>query len=107
MNQSNYKKRLEEVKKFLDVNDAKLISHYYVDSEIQRLTEDTGGCVADSLQMAKFGTEQTEKNLIIAGVRFMGETAKILNPEKKIYVLDKDATCSLDDSCGVDHLKNI
>ena len=55
MNESNYKRRLEEVKKFLDVNDAKLISHYYVDSEIQRLTEDTGGCVADSLQMAKFG----------------------------------------------------
>ena len=106
MNESNYKRRLEEVKKFLDTNDAKLISHYYVDSEIQRLTEDTGGCVADSLQMAKFGTEQTEKNLIIAGVRFMGETAKILNPEKKIYVLDKDATCSLDDSCGVDDFKN-
>ena len=106
MNDSNYKRRLEEVKKFLDANDAKLISHYYVDSEIQRLTEDTGGCVADSLQMAKFGTEQTEKNLIIAGVRFMGETAKILNPEKKIYVLDKDATCSLDDSCGVDDFKN-
>ena len=84
MNESNYKRRLEEVKKFLDANDAKLISHYYVDSEIQRLTEDTGGCVADSLQMAKFGTEQTEKNLIIAGVRFMGETAKILNPKKNI-----------------------
>ena len=106
MNEGNYKRRLEEVKKFLDTNDAKLISHYYVDSEIQRLTEDTGGCVADSLQMAKFGTEQTEKNLIIAGVRFMGETAKILNPEKKIYVLDKDATCSLDDSCNVDDFKN-
>ena len=82
MIESNYKKRLDQVKTFLDINNAKLISHYYVDSEIQRLTEDTGGCVADSLQMAKFGTQQKEKNLIIAGVRFMGETAKILNPEK-------------------------
>ena len=98
MIESSYKKRLDQVKTFLNINNAKLISHYYVDSEIQRLTEDTGGCVADSLQMAKFGTQQKEKNLIIAGVRFMGETAKILNPEKNIYVLDKDATCSLDDS---------
>ena len=105
MKENSYKKRLEEVQNFLDTNDAKLISHYYVDSEIQRLTEDTGGCVADSLQMAKFGTEQKEKNLIIAGVRFMGETAKILNPEKNIYILDKDATCSLDDSCSVDDFK--
>ena len=106
MIESNYKKRLELVKAFLDDNDATLISHYYVDSEIQRLTEDTGGCVADSLQMAKFGTQQKQKNLIIAGVRFMGETAKILNPEKNIYVLDKDATCSLDDSCEVDSFIN-
>ena len=105
MIETSYKKRLEQVKTFLNNNDAKLISHYYVDSEIQRLTEDTGGCVADSLQMAKFGTQQKEKNLIIAGVRFMGETAKILNPEKNIYVLDKDATCSLDDSCEVNSFK--
>ena len=86
-----YSEKLKIVKNFLKQNDAKLIAHYYVDQDLQKLAEDTGGCVADSLQMAKFGTEQTEKNLIIAGVRFMGETAKILNPEKNIYVLDKDA----------------
>ena len=51
MKENSYKKRLEEVQNFLDTNDAKLISHYYVDSEIQRLTEDTGGCVADSLSL--------------------------------------------------------
>ena len=94
-----YPEKLKFVKNFLKQNDAKLIAHYYVDEELQKLAEDTGGCVADSLQMAKFGSQQKESKLIIAGVRFMGETAKILNPEKNIYVIDMDATCSLDESC--------
>ena len=96
---------MNSIKKFLSENNAKLISHYYVDSQIQKITEDTGGCVADSLQMAKFGTQQKEQNLIIAGVKFMGETAKILNPEN-ICVLDKDATCSLDESCSYASFKD-
>ena len=106
MNYDNYINQLNSIKKFLSENNAKLISHYYVDSEIQKITEDTGGCVADSLQMAKFGTQQKELNLIIAGVKFMGETAKILNPEKNIFVLDKDATCSLDESCSYASFKD-
>jgi len=99
---SNYTERLRYVKNLLKMNDAKLIAHYYVNSEIQKLAEDTGGCVADSLQMAKYGTQQKESNIIIAGVKFMGETAKILNPEKNIFVLDTDATCSLDESCDIE-----
>jgi quinolinate synthase len=106
MDSNNYTNQLNSIKKFLSENNAKLISHYYVDSEIQKITEDTGGCVADSLQMAKFGTQQKEQNLIIAGVKFMGETAKILNPEKNIFVLDKDATCSLDESCSYASFKD-
>ena len=106
MNSDNYTNQLNSIKQFLSENNAKLISHYYVDSEIQKITEDTGGCVADSLQMAKFGTQQKEQNLIIAGVKFMGETAKILNPEKNIFVLDKDATCSLDESCSYASFKD-
>ncbi len=82
---SHYNEKLNLVKDFLKKNNAKLIAHYYVDAELQKLAEDTGGCVADSLQMAKFGSQQEEANLIIAGVKFMGETAKILNPEK-IYM---------------------
>tara|TARA_Y100000768_G_C23986675_1_gene689288 strand:- start:2545 stop:3537 length:993 start_codon:yes stop_codon:yes gene_type:complete len=105
MKLDSYKERLRFVKNLLKKNDAKLIAHYYVNSEIQKLAEDTGGCVADSLQMAKYGTRQKESNIIIAGVKFMGETAKILNPEKNIYVLDKDATCSLDESCDVETFK--
>ena len=105
MKSSNYKERLRVVENLLKRNDAKLIAHYYVNAEIQKLAEDTGGCVADSLQMAKYGTQQKESNIIIAGVKFMGETAKILNPEKNIFVLDKDATCSLDESCDVKSFK--
>ena len=97
-----YSQYLEKVKGFLADNDAKLIAHYYVDESIQRIAEDTGGIVSDSLEMARFGNKQKESKLIVAGVKFMGETAKILNPDKKIFVLDSNATCSLDESCNHD-----
>ncbi len=62
-----------------------LVAHYYTDPEIQALAEETGGCVADSLEMARFGNQHPADTLIVAGVKFMGETAKILTPEKKQY----------------------
>ena len=82
-----YSQYLEKSKGFLADNDAKLIAHCYVDESIQRIAEDTGGIVGDSLEMARFGNKQKESKLIVAGV-VMGETAKILNPDKKIFVLD-------------------
>ena len=81
-----YKNNLKKIKSLLKQHDAKIIAHYYVDEAIQRIAEDTGGFVSDSLQMARFGAAQNEQTLIVAGVRFMGETAKILNPEKKIIM---------------------
>tara|TARA_Y100000590_G_scaffold423239_1_gene528872 strand:+ start:62863 stop:63843 length:981 start_codon:yes stop_codon:yes gene_type:complete len=99
---NSYKENLKQIKQLLKKNDAKIIAHYYVNETIQKITEDTNGCVSDSLQMAKFGINQKESCLIVAGVKFMGETAKILNPEKKVYVLDIEATCSLDLSCPAD-----
>ena len=83
MTEQTYTEKLLVIKNLLKRNNAKIIAHYYVDEEIQKLAEDTGGCVADSLQMAKFGNSQSASTLIVAGVKFMGETAKILNPEKK------------------------
>ncbi len=100
MTEQTYTEKLLVIKNLLKRNNAKIIAHYYVDEEIQKLAEDTGGCVADSLQMAKFGNSQSASTLIVAGVKFMGETAKILNPEKKILVLDQEATCSLDEGCN-------
>lgn len=83
----------------LRANDAVLVAHYYTDPEIQALAEDTGGCVADSLEMARFGANHPAKTLVVAGVRFMGETAKILSPEKRVIMPTLEATCSLDLGC--------
>jgi quinolinate synthase len=86
----------------LAANDAVLVAHFYVDGDIQDLALETGGCVADSLEMARFGRDHPAQTLVVAGVRFMGETAKILSPEKRILAPDLDATCSLDLGCPPD-----
>jgi quinolinate synthase len=96
---AEYKAR---IKQLLKEKDAVLIAHYYTDPEIQALAEETGGCVADSLEMARFGNNHSAKTLIIAGVRFMGETAKILAPTKRIVMPSLEATCSLDLGCPVE-----
>ena len=95
----SYADHLISIKQLLLKNNAKIIAHYYVDEQVQRLAEDTGGFVGDSLEMARYGSKQKETTLIVAGVKFMGETAKILNPDKKVLMLDIEATCSLDTGC--------
>ena len=92
----------ERIKLLLQQRDAVLVAHYYTDPEIQALAEETGGCVSDSLEMARFGNKHPAKTLIVAGVKFMGETAKILNPEKTVLMPTLDATCSLDLGCPAD-----
>jgi len=101
----DYKESLLKTKSLLKNNNAKIIAHYYVDELVQRLAEDTGGLVSDSLEMARYGAKQKESTLIVAGVRFMGETAKILSPDKKILMLDMEATCSLDTGCDYINFK--
>lgn len=91
-----------DIKRLLQEKQAVLVAHYYVDAEIQALAEETGGCVSDSLEMARFGRDHPAQTLIVAGVKFMGETAKILSPEKTILMPDLDATCSLDLGCPID-----
>ena len=90
------------IKQLLNEKDAVLVAHYYVDAEIQELAEDTGGTVADSLEMARFGANHPASTLVVAGVRFMGETAKILNPEKTVIMPTLQAECSLDISAPID-----
>ncbi len=90
---------IANIKKLLVEKDAVLIAHYYTDPEIQALAEETGGFVGDSLEMAKFGNKHSANTLIIAGVRFMGESAKILTPQKRILMPALDAECSLDLGC--------
>jgi quinolinate synthase len=90
------------IKDALKENNATLVAHYYVSSDLQTLAEESGGIVSDSLEMARFGQNSDADTIIVAGVKFMGETAKILSPEKRVLVLDTEANCSLDLSCPID-----
>ena len=86
----------------LKAQDAAIVAHYYTDPLIQALAEESGGFVSDSLEMARFGKNHQAKTLVVAGVRFMGETAKILTPEKRVLMPTLEATCSLDVGCPED-----
>lgn len=88
-----------KVKQLLEQHNAVMVAHYYTDPALQALAEETGGCVADSLEMARFGRQHPAEILLVVGVRFMGETAKILSPEKQILMPTLAAECSLDLSC--------
>jgi quinolinate synthase len=93
---------VDEIKLLLKARNAVLVAHYYVDPVLQDLAWETGGFVADSLEMARFGRNHAASTLVVAGVRFMGETAKILSPEKTVLMPDLEATCSLDLGCPAD-----
>lgn len=90
------------IKELLVRENAVLVAHYYTDPLLQALAEETGGCVSDSLEMARFGHAHSAQTLVVAGVKFMGETAKILSPEKRILMPTLEATCSLDLGCPPD-----
>lgn len=92
----------QRIKQLLKEQNAVLVAHYYTDADLQILADETGGFVSDSLDMARFGNEHSASTLVVAGVRFMGETAKILNPEKRILMPTLQAECSLDLSCPED-----
>lgn len=95
----------KEIAGILKEKNAVLIAHYYTDPHIQELAEATGGFIGDSLEMARFGAESSSQTLVVAGVRFMGETAKILSPEKKVLMPDLKAECSLDLGCDPEEFK--
>jgi quinolinate synthase len=92
----------ERIKALLKQKNAALVAHYYTDAKLQELAEETGGVVSDSLEMARFGRDCNASTLVVAGVRFMGETACILSPEKTVLMPDLRATCSLDIACPID-----
>jgi quinolinate synthase len=89
-------------RQLLHERQAVLVAHYYVEGDLQDLALETGGCVSDSLEMARFGRDHSAQTLVVAGVRFMGESAKILSPHKTVLMPDLDATCSLDLGCPTD-----
>lgn len=93
------------IKRMLQEQNAVLVAHYYVSGDIQDLAEQTGGFVSDSLEMARFGYEHPARTVVVAGVSFMGETAKILSPDKRVLLVDREATCSLDLGCPADDFR--
>ena len=89
------------VKQLLKEQNAVMVAHYYTDPDLQLIADATVGYVSDSLDMARFGNESEADTLVVCGVKFMGETAKILNPEKRILMPDLNADCSLDIGCPI------
>ncbi|WP_019673305.1 quinolinate synthase NadA [Psychrobacter lutiphocae] len=102
LSRSERQQVVENIKHLLKQHNAVLVAHYYVDPYIQDLALETGGCVGDSLEMARFGKEHDADTLVVAGVRFMGESAKILSMEKTVLMADLEAECSLDLGCPID-----
>lgn len=93
---------ITNIQNLLTQHNAVMVAHYYVEPELQDLALATGGMVGDSLEMARFGQNHSAQTLLVAGVKFMGETSKILSPEKTVLMPDLEATCSLDLGCPVD-----
>lgn len=92
---------MDEIDELKKEKDASILAHYYVDGEIQDIADFAG----DSLQLARDATKVTTGTIVFAGVHFMGESAKIMNPEKRVLIPDMLAGCSLSESCPADKLK--
>ena len=102
INEAEFAQKKQRIAELLQQHNATLIAHYYTDPKIQAIAEETGGVVSDSLEMARFGRDSDSDVLIVAGVKFMGETAKILSPQKTVLMPTLEATCSLDLGCPIE-----
>ena len=92
----------QQFRERLAAEDAALVAHYYTADVVQDLAEETGGMVGDSLEMARFGKDHPGNTLVVAGVKFMGESARILTPHKRVLMPTLEATCSLDIGCPIE-----
>src|SRR5690554_7438194 len=83
------------IRRMLKEKNAVLLAHYYQRTEIQEIADFVG----DSLALAKKASTTDADIIVFAGVHFMAETAKIINPEKRVLLPDVNASCSLAESC--------
>lgn len=91
---------MDEIDRLKVERDATILAHYYVDGEIQDIADFSG----DSLKLARDATRVSTSTIVFAGVHFMGESAKIMNPGKRVLIPDLQAGCSLAESCPADKL---
>ena len=92
---------VSEINRIRKEKNAVILAHYYQTGDIQ----DIADCVGDSLALAQWAAKTTADIIVLCGVHFMGETAKILSPEKMVLVPDLAAGCSLADSCPADEFE--
>lgn len=92
---------IKEIKELKKQRNAVIMAHYYQEGEIQELADFIG----DSLALAQIATKVEQPVIVLCGVHFMGETAKILCPDKTVLVPDAEAGCSLADSCQADEFR--
>src|SRR6266536_4555145 len=91
----------DEILELKEERRAILLAHHYQESEIQELAD----VIGDSLELARKAREFSGDVIAFCGVWFMAETAKVLNPTRTVVVPDRDAGCSLVDSCPVDQIR--
>ena len=92
---------IEKINTLRKEKNAIILAHYYQEAEIQ----DIADFVGDSLALAQWATKTTADIIVLCGVHFMGETAKILSPEKRVFIPDMAAGCSLADSCPAEEFE--
>lgn len=93
----------EKIKKLKEKNDVVILAHYYVDGEVQEIADYVG----DSFFLAKVATTVKQQAILFCGVSFMGESAKILNPQKKVIMADNTADCPMAHMVDIDRIREV
>lgn len=95
--------KMKEIKELQEKNDIVILAHYYVDGEVQQIADYVG----DSYYLSKVATKVEQKNILFCGVSFMGESAKLLNPEKRVVMADEYADCPMAHMVTVERIKEV
>lgn len=93
----------EKIKELKEKNDVVILAHYYVDGEVQEIADYVG----DSFYLAKVATTVKQQTILFCGVSFMGESAKILNPQKKVIMADNTADCPMAHMVDIDRIREV
>lgn len=103
MKESSSEKLKQEIIRYKEEQNAVILAHYYVDGEVQEIADYVG----DSYYLSKLAVELEEQNIIFCGVSFMGESAKILNPEKKVVMADEYADCPMAHMVSISRIQQV